>query len=428
MDLNKIIEMLEREEKTPAMPKRESVAKESLIRASGGDYDAINSLLEEDIMIDEKQMFARSHREKPVRESVVKPQLKRKIAKESAEDVATENSVDNIADLLKQAQDAVKSGDLKKAAQFARDFANITETSKDPKKAEECDSTPVGVDNPIPSPVRKKRAAEDDENCSKSRCHKSRPQTEACAVEEDGTQENATEADNRQLQKYKGFEIMRFAENDYVVLKDDEQCVNRHFDSADDAKKKIDEMSEKESCATEEVLNPTETDSVFPEEVDFDEEAFAELLGLAPEDILISYVQGEENEPEHFELRFKKEDKEVLLKLKNDGTTEEVVDARIIENPEFSYTITQDDEGNYILLVSPEEVEKDEEDSEPVKSENDTDPGDENGTDGSDEFIQENGLKLDGEYQRVRGEKAAKNASKPVKESIIKHRAEKSKK
>lgn len=422
MDVNKIIEMLEREEKTPVVPKRGAVAKESLIRASGGDLDAINNLLEEDIMLDSRQSYALTHREKPARESI--KTSKQRIAEEETDDEfasrvskmkkkEAEAEHDKQLDItrrthfrsdaeqakrrrkiaekrMKEAEESIGSDVAKYQKWVDDDMERFGHISQDTKRfikkaglsivkdqygeyeviaktepAKECDSTSVGVDNPIPSPVRKKGAKE-DENCSKANCGKSRPTNEACAVEEE------------------------------------EETV--------------------EETATEEVLKVTQSESVFPEEVEFDEEAFGELIGIAPEEILVSYVQEDENEPEHFELRFKKDEKEVLLKLNSDGTTSEVVDARIIDKPEFSYAITQDDEGNFLLLVSPEEVEEEEE-TDFVKSEGDTDPGDEKGEDGSDEFIQENGLKLDGEYQRVRGEKPDKNASKPVKESFAQKKA-----
>ena len=55
MDVEKILEMLEREDKPFIPAKRPQVAKESIVRACNGDYDDINRLLEEDIAIDDRQ-------------------------------------------------------------------------------------------------------------------------------------------------------------------------------------------------------------------------------------------------------------------------------------------------------------------------------------------------------------------------------------
>lgn len=449
MDVNKILEMLEREEKVPVVSKRKMVAKESLVRASGGDLDAINNLLEEDIMLDDQYASSRTKREKPVVESIKRPLEK-------------ENS------------------------RFSM------RKEKRNKSSIECDSTSIGVNNPIPSPVRKRKANESDEDREKNcKLRKSRPIQEACAVEND--KEFSEKVCSRRLQKPRkaveddensntvfidlsapsenipleegeeftfagdvpccspedfkrlfnrdsmdGFEVKKINGREMVVIPKGQKgkLVSKKGPKDKpvlllDDKAKIEgkggefyiiKNSSKDKSSIEEVVEVTQSESVFPEEVDFDEEAFAELIDSNPEDILVSYVQEDENEPEHFEVRFKKGDQEVLLKLKSDGTTEEVVNARIIDPAEFSYTITQDDEGQYILLISPEEAEETGEERDVVKSENDTDPGDEEGSKDSDEFIQENGLKLDGEYQRIRGEKPDKNASKPVKESLSRKR------
>ena len=96
MDVEKILEMLEKEDVPFNVFKRPQVAKESLVSACNGDYDAINRLLEEDIAIDERVYSTRPTKR------------------------FSRSSKESIGRVAKE------------------------------------DSTPIGVDNPIPSPVRKK--------------------------------------------------------------------------------------------------------------------------------------------------------------------------------------------------------------------------------------------------------------------------------
>lgn len=420
MDVEKILEMLEREDKPFVPAKRPQVAKESIVRACNGDYDDINRLLEEDIAIDDRQY----------REAFASKKITLKSSKESLEK----------------------------------------------KTAEECDATPVGVENPIPSPVRK-RADEEDlsdkllreldkeageasteeaeqvvrevngfvvvddagevrnsfltreeaedwlyplDNAAKSRNFTIKPGKVKVIVLNDQKKSGAGEACAAESTTEKS--PMKGTTDDIVKNKPiDFKSKNNGFETqvAPDTGKAY-AMNEKQTqkAAGEELIS-TKDGSVFPEDIDFDEAAFADLFGLNVDDVSAMYVEEQDNIPEHIEIRFKEGDNEVLLKLMDDGTLVEEVNAEIVEEPRYTASIEQDDEGNFILLVSDatDTVEGTMSEEDGVnQSEGDTDSKDEDGLGRTDEFVEGAGLDLDSEYSVAHDIKPAKNAADKIKE------------
>lgn len=335
MDVEKILEMLEKEDVPFNIFKRPQVAKESLVSACNGDYDAINRLLEEDIAIDERVYDTR-----PVKRFS-------KSSKESIGGVAKE------------------------------------------------DSTPIGVDNPIPSPVRKKA---DEETLSDKMIR---------ALDSGSATESTTEKSP-----------MKGSTDDIVKNKPiNFKSQNNKFETQKAPETgKACAMTEKQTqkAAGEELIS-TKEDSIFPEELDFDTAAFAELFGLDEDDVSAMYVEEEDNIPEHIEIRFKEGDNEVLLQLMDDGSLIEEVNAEIVEDPRFSASIEQDDEGKYILLVSDATDTVDEAD-DVVKSEEDSEGLDEEGLDRTEEFVEGAGLDLDSEYANTHDIKPAKDATTKIKD------------
>jgi hypothetical protein len=420
MDVEKILEMLEKEDKPFVPTKRPQVAKESIVRACNGDYDDINRLLEEDIAIDDRQY----------REAFTSKKITLKSSKESLEK----------------------------------------------KTAEECDATPVGVENPIPSPVRK-RADEEDlsdkllreldkeadeasteeaeqvvrevdgfvvvddagevrnsfltheeaedwlyplDNAAKSRNFTIKPGKVKVIVLSDQKKSGAGEACAAESTTEKS--PMKGTTDDIVKNKPiDFKSKNNGFETqvAPDTGKAY-AMNEKQTqkAAGEELIS-TKDGSVFPEDIDFDEAAFADLFGLNVDDVSAMYVEEQDNIPEHIEIRFKEGDNEVLLKLMDDGTLVEEVNAEIVEEPRYTASIEQDDEGNFILLVSDaiDTVEGTMSEEDGVnQSEGDTDSEDEDGLGRTDEFVEGAGLDLDSEYSVAHDIKPAKNAADKIKE------------
>lgn len=427
MDVNKILEMLEKEDKPFAPGKRETVAKESLVSACNGDYDAINRLLEEDIAIDERS-YQKS------------------------------------------------KAPIKKPMKGSKE-------SFDKKPAKECDATPVGVENPIPSPVRKKEAKEEDLS---DKLLKELQANEATA-EVDWAYDDDVELQDDLKEQFEGYniqysvdkeegpsgwpvikltgdlkEIKRwlsesgynngYPEDDDLYITSEEACAaesttdkspmkgttddivhgkpinfksqNNKFETSESKEVgNANAMNEKQTqkAAGEEVISVVD-DSLFPQDMEFDEEAFAELYGLDPETVNATYVAEEDNIPEHIEIRFKEGENDVLLKLMDDGSLVEEVNAEIVEEPRFEATITQDEDGNYILLISDATVANDsvmsEEDG--VKnSEGDLDSVDEAGKDRTDEFVEGAGLDLDSEYSVAHKMKPAKNAADKIKDPTV---------
>lgn len=362
MDVEKILEMLEREDKPFTPVKRPQVAKESLVRACNGDYDDINRLLEEDIAIDDRQY----------REAF---EAKKTILKSSKE-------------------------------------------SLEKKTAEECEAAPVGVENPIPSPVRKRA---DEEELSDKLLKELDKEDGEVKADEACAAESTTEKSP-----------MKGTTDDIVKNKPiDFKSKNNGFETqvAPDTGKAY-AMTEKQTqkAAGEELIS-TKDGSIFPEDIDFDEAAFADLFGLDVDDVSAMYVEEQDNIPEHIEIRFKEGENEVLLKLMDDGTLVEEVNAEIVEEPRFTASIEQDDEGNFILLVSDatDTVDNTMSEEDGVnQSEGDTNSEDEDGLGRTDEFVEGAGLDLDAEYSIAHDMKPAKNAADkikdptelPVKESV----------
>lgn len=413
MDVNKILEMLEREDKPFKPQKREQVAKESLVSACNGDYDAINRLLEEDISIDE-----RTYNKVPV----INRPLKKKSSTESCN---------------------------------PKDFPE--------KVAKECDAVAIGVENPIPSPVMK-RADEAVDRAIHYRgvLIEKIPEAEkpwaidglgetyetledAIAgvdywVDHEGMDfsKNASEATAeklstrllRELDKESAFagesttekSPMKGTTDDIVKNKPiDFKSKNNGFETSESKETgKATAMTEQQTIkAAGEELISTKEGSIFPEDIEFDEQAFAELYDLNPDDVSAMYVEEDNNIPEHIEIRFKEGDNETLLMLMDDGSLVEEVNAEIVEEPRFSASIEQDENGNFVLLVSDavesEDVTKSEEDGI-NKSEGETDSLDEDGKGRTDEFVEGAGLDLDSEYADTHDIKPAKDATTKIKD------------
>lgn len=425
MDVNKILEMLEKEDKPMVPRKREQVAKESIVRACNGSYDDINRLLEEDIAIDEKAYRQRRYSARP--------------SKEELENKAT---------------------------------------------AKECDgATPVGVDNPIPSPVMKKRAdeeagdsvditdtfysiikngkginadmmskisakdgkfyihkdfeedfkklnsneafaAEDVYNASTGRWESDKPKP-GYSSSNDKDLWDRVNSRNKRDYGYEAFAAesttekspMKGSTDDIVKSKPiDFKSKNNGFET--DVSKETGDakaMNEKQTIkAAGEELIETKKESVFPESFEFDEEAFAELFGLNPEEVSGTYVEEDDNIPEHVEIRFKEGENDVLLKYMDDGSIIEEVNAEVVETPRFSASMEQDDEGNFLLLISSADDIGDGTDI--PKSEGEGDAMNEEGKEGTKEFVEEAGLDLDAEYSDEHGIKPAKNAADKIKD------------
>lgn len=375
MDVNKILEMLEREDKPFVQAKRPQVAKESLIKACNGDYDDINRLLEEDIAIDDKAYGT-------IRKTV-------KLSKESCEK----------------------------------------------KPVKECDATPVGVDNPIPSPVRKRA---DEEDLADKML-----KTLDAAEEDIANSDNFEDKFRHLISEYKAKKGAKAISDIKKVLAElDDNAASESVTEESPMKGTTDDIVKgkalnlkknttfetqvapetgKAGAMTEvqtqkaagEELITTKDESVFPQDVEFDEEAFAELFGLDADDVSAMYVEEEDNIPEHIEIRFKEGENEVLLKLMDDGSLIEEVNAEIVEEPRFSASIEQDDEGNFVLLVSDATatVEPD-----VPMSEEDGEGHDEDGLDETKEFVEGAGLDLDSEYADSHGIKPAKDATTKIKD------------
>ena len=422
MDVNKILEMLEREEK-PMIPKqRGQVAKESLVKATNGDYDAINRLLEEDIALDEKAY--RQQFSIPSKEGF--EGVKRK--DQAWVDYDLKHRKNGVSNLTKK--------DIKRDGLELDKWDNQV-------VAKECDgATPIGVNNPIPSPVMKKKANEnyyedfvDDP---------SRPNHSKISKIFDKGDDYFTYTE--QLLKFMPDEMigkfikeygydkteaeeafagesttekspMKGSTDDLVKSKPiDFKSKNNGFEtSVSKETGNAKALNEKQTIkAAGEELIETKKDSVFPEELDFDEEAFAELFGLNPEEVSGMYVAEEDNIPEHIEIRFKEGENDVVLQYMDDGSIIEIVNAEIVETPRFSASIEQDDQGNFLLLISSAD-DLDDGTSIP-KSEGEGDAVDEEGKERTEEFVEEAGLDLDSEYSKTHGIKPAKNAADKIKD------------
>lgn len=383
VDVEKILRMLETEDKPEVAKPRQAVAKESLLAAVNGDYDAINALLEEDISIDSKefaeQMTPRTYKRSTAATEALRAKKAQAPAKESC---------------------GVKA--LRKRAQA-------------PSK--ECDATSVTVENPIPSPVIKKNA---DEGVSKFLRVKRGVAKEEISDDEwieransyDGPTEGWTD---EKVREYFGDDAF-YSSGDGILMGDQgwDGKVRRngkvigYFDT-DDAKVK-------RGVAKEEIVSVSSNDSVFPEEIDFDEEAFAELFGLNADEVSVNYIPAEENEPEYIEVKFNEGGKDVLIKVKDNGEVEEVVDAEIVEPSRFSATIAPNEDGEYQLLISTaEEVE----DKPKTEGDPDAEGVDEEGGQDAEEIVEPAGLDMDAEYADDHGMKPAKNAADKIKEPTI---------
>lgn len=460
MDVEKILEMLEKEDVPFNVFKRPQVAKESLVSACNGDYDAINRLLEEDIAIDERvyntrpaKRFSRSSKEsigRVAKESLETEKLSKfldKALNTSTNVIVTGNlagtgisselknwansvgvnlykvtSYDNIpssevvllfdefdrADRreVQQAKSLMDRQNVLFSIILAQNSSNVDATVRSKSmtlniddilqgRVAKEDSTPIGVYNPIPSPVRKKA---NEETLSDKMIR---------ALDSGSATESTSEKSP-----------MKGSTDDIVKNKPiNFKSQNNKFETQKAPETgKACAMTEKQTqkAAGEELIS-TKEDSIFPEELDFDTAAFAELFGLNEEDISAMYVEEEDNIPEHIEIRFKEGENEVLLQLMDDGSLIEEVNAEIVENPRFSASIEQDDEGNYILLVSDATDTVDEAD-DVVKSEEDSEGLDEEGLDRTEEFIEGAGLDLDSEYANTHNIKPAKDATTKIKD------------
>lgn len=365
MDVNKILEMLEREDKPMAPRKREQVAKESVVRACNGSYDDINRLLEEDIAIDEK-MYRQS----------------RSIARPSKESLQSSNEEDGGA-------------------------------------------TAVTVENPIPSPVMKKKATEETDCNNCKEFEKNGKKYKVSYGKGENGEFKITDIMEVSEEAFAGESTtekspMKGTTDDIVKSKPiDFKSKNNGFET-DVSKEtgKANAMNEKQTIkAAGEELIETKKESVFPESFEFDEEAFAELFGLNPEEVSGTYVEEDDNVPEHVEIRFKEGENDVLLKYMDDGSIIEEVNAEVVETPRFSASMEQDDEGNFLLLISSADDLGDGTDI--PKSEGEGDATDEGGQDGTKEFVEEAGLDLDAEYSDDHRIKPAKNAADKIKDPTV---------
>jgi hypothetical protein len=166
--------------------------------------------------------------------------------------------------------------------------------------------------------------------------------------------------------------------------------------------------------------------------VTFDEEAFAESIEIEPESITGIFIPATEEEEEHLEISYERQDEIVAIKVFEDGSIEQTVNADILDEPEFEafFEDTLDENGEIIegdatLVLTPileeeeeeEEEEEDEEDLDLPKteedviadSEEDNDTEDEDGNIDSEEYVDPSGLDLDEYYSTTHKMKAVQN-------------------
>lgn len=379
IDVEKIIKMLETEDRLTEVKPREAVAKESLLAACNGDYDAINALLEEDIAIDSREF-----------------------ASQNAPRVRARSTA------------ATESATPKKKGQAPAKESYGLRAMRQKHGAKECDATPVTVENPIPSPVRKRQATEayDPEFEYHGEFAGKGVKGEFAALAFDRIYKGLDNLYPYANSKIKDLPELNDDRNDEVdaeIMRLADKITKIAFDgvSTKDGKK----------SAKEEVVSVTASESVFPEEIDFDEEAFAELFGLDAESVSVDYVPEEENEPEHIEIKFNENGNDVIIKIKDNGEVEEVVNAEIVEPSRFSAAIAPDEDGKFQLLVSfaDEGVE------EKAKTEGDPEAEgqDEDGNEDAEEIVEPAGLDMDAEYSDDHGIKPAKNAADKIKDPTV---------
>ena len=182
-----------------------------------------------------------------------------------------------------------------------------------------------------------------------------------------------------------------------------------------------------EAVATETVVE-TKSEN-FPDDFNFDEQAFADEYGIPVETISCVYVpeDPEAKVSEHIEVSFKFEDSTVTLSIMSDGTVNETVDAEVIEPAQFSSAFVEqeaeDGTKTQVLVLTLVDEDTDGTGDGAVKSEEDTvtkSEGDENHTDedgkgSTDEFVEEAGLDIDGFYADTHGMKKADRSVHEVK-------------
>lgn len=172
-----------------------------------------------------------------------------------------------------------------------------------------------------------------------------------------------------------------------------------------------------------------ETEEKDFDTITFDEEAFAESIEIEPESITGIFIAATEEEDEHLEISYEKQDEIVAIKVFEDGSVEQTVNANILDAPEFEAyfeeTVDEDGEiveGDATLVLTPilEDEEEDEEDEEDLDlpkteedviadSEEDNDTEDEDGNIDSEEYVDPSGLDLDEYYSTTHKMKAVQN-------------------
>lgn len=185
---------------------------------------------------------------------------------------------------------------------------------------------------------------------------------------------------------------------------------------------KSDEKSDAaEAVAAEDMTVETSVDAKFPENFNFDEEAFADAYEIDKETIACTYKPEdvEAKIAEHIEVSFTHDNANVVLNIYADGRVDETVDAEEIE-PQFTaeFEKRENDEGveeDYLKLELIEDTGKGDDDKGVVKSEEDVitesegdeNHVDENGSSVTPEFIEEAGLNLDPFYSKKHKMKVA---------------------
>lgn len=107
-------------------------------------------------------------------------------------------------------------------------------------------------------------------------------------------------------------------------------------------------------------------DSKFPEEFDFDAEAFAEEYGIDPETVTCIFVEEDPDAKiaEHVELSFTYEESKVILSIFADGAVTETVDAEEVD-AQFSanFAEEEDEDGNKQTVLHVDLIDEEEEDA-----------------------------------------------------------------
>lgn len=449
MDVDKILKMLEAEDKPFAKPRREVVAKESLIAATGGDYTSINNLLEEDLAIDERRT-----------QQALRPM---KFVKPAEENIGAVVDVDNpIPSPVKKANETVSNDALSKAKAAIREYLDdsrggypfadlillenalpsdipsevledlvesgwlVPVSEENPKVRSYMEETNMDTleniepmykiketsgfakENTANSPPmavwvkekdewklwggahqKVKDYFESEEFLKEASAKNKTTYTDSKVLPNDGSspaKESSDQAAQFKTSQNNGFEtdqskeVGSFGADKNVEKIDFKSKNHRHETSESPEVGKAVVMTEKETeKAVGEAVVETRSDSAFPEEIDFDEEAFAELFDLDPETIDVAYIPAKENEAERLEVSFTADEDIYVIKILDTGSVEETVNAEIVDEPRFSAEIVQDDDGKFQLLISAANEKTDED-----------------GNEGSTEFVDgEAGLDLD---------------------------------